>query len=379
MKAHFTKTRIAGIITLIPPKSIDIDSELDSIYKGDIKALNRIKKVVGLQKRHIADSHITASDMGEAAANILLDFLKIPRESIDALIFVTQTPDYILPASACYLHGRLNLATSCLSFDINQACAGYLYGLYVAHSFIEGGGAERVLLIVGDTISKFVNPLDSNLAPIIGDGVSATLLERTQTKRDAFFELGSDGKKFYQLIIPEGAGRIPTKDIIQEEKVWQTSPTRTLKNLYMDGAEIFNFAVMTYPNTFTKILEFANLEKEALDFCFFHQANKYIVDNITKRLGLDPKKVPNTTTNKYGNLSGCSVPATICDTLAQDLAESNLDTALHRQKYPLLVHLAGFGAGLSFGNAILSLDEDFACKKVQIYRDNTNHTTKENP
>lgn len=387
MQAKFFHTRIKALHTLVPPTIIDIDSELHSIYKGDQNALNRIKKVIGLQTRHITPPHITASDMAEQAANNLLDSLNIDRSSIGALIFVTQTPDYILPASACYLHGRLKLPTSCLSFDINQACAGYLYGLYVAHSLIDSGGVTRVLLLVGDTLSKFVNPLDSNLAPIIGDGVSATLLESTllenpEDKKStqsthiseslshdsiskpmqarAFFELGSQGEKFYQLIIPEGAARVPTKEIITDPKVWETSEVRSLKQLYMDGAEIFNFAVLKYPETFEKILELSGISTEELDYFFFHQANKYIVDNIARRLGLEKTKVPNTTTCKYGNLSGCSVPATICDTLSEQ-AKNGLQS-------PLMVHLAGFGAGLAWGNAILKLDSGFTCQEVGIYK-----------
>ena len=483
MKAIFHNTSIKGIYTIVPPKVIDIDSELNTIYKGDKKGLERIKKVIGLQTRHIAEKHITASDLGLQAATRLLESLEVERDSIDALIFVTQSPDYFCPASACYLQGKLGLSQSCLSFDINQACAGYLYGLYVAHSLCDSGSANRVLLIVGDTLSKFVNPLDSNLAPMMGDGVSATLLERSsnsslgnhsgdfvdfgaeldirsavapkstksptsitalvrstspylqntkivdsaiaeshatsapchteplgevshiESKRDFspfskaqndktpesradfnnstnttaevslseqsaksikeatqnkhYFELGSDGSKFHQLIIPEGACRIPTKEIITDSKVWQTSETRSLKDLYMDGAEIFSFAVSTYPKTFQGIIDYAQCDKDRIDYFFFHQANKYIVDNITRSLGLPKEKVPNTTTNKYGNLSGCSIPATICDTLA-GLASNGLET-------PLRVHLAGFGAGLAWGNAVVTLDKGFKCQKVGIY------------
>ncbi|MDY5822339.1 MAG: 3-oxoacyl-[acyl-carrier-protein] synthase III C-terminal domain-containing protein [Helicobacter sp.] len=466
MKATFHNTSIKGIYTIVPPKVIDIDSELDTIYKGDKKGLERIKKVIGLQTRHIAEKHITASDLGLQAATRLLESLEVERDSIDALIFVTQSPDYFCPASACYLQGKLGLSQSCLSFDINQACAGYLYGLYVAHSLCDSGSANRVLLIVGDTLSKFVNPLDSNLAPMMGDGVSATLLERssnsslrhsvlsdksgsassfslrrtlsashsqdlhnpdfssqslecrdssdTESQADStklessnttnaaaegflsdfsgfgakgegsllnandralseqsakstkkptqnkhYFELGSDGSKFHQLIIPEGACRIPTKEIITDSKVWQTSETRSLKDLYMDGAEIFSFAVSTYPKTFQGIIDYAQCDKDRIDYFFFHQANKYIVDNITRSLGLPKEKVPNTTTNKYGNLSGCSIPATICDTLAE-LASNGLET-------PLRVHLAGFGAGLAWGNAVVTLDKGFKCQKVGVY------------
>lgn len=356
MKAVFTKASIKGIISVVPPKVVNIDDELHTIYKGDKKALDRIKKVIGLQTRNIADENITASDLGEYAANILIDYLNIDRNSIDAIIMQTQTPDYFIPATACYLHGKLNLPSHTLAFDINQACAGYIYGLYVAYSMIESNAANRVLLICGDTISRYTNQLDSNLAPIIGDGASATIIESSLDKINSYFTLGCDGSKFHQLIIPEGASRIPTKEIIQNDKVWDTSDTRTLKQLYMDGAEIFNFALQQEPLSFKEILEYSTYKEEEIDYFFFHQANKYIVDNLSRKLNLPSKKVPNTTTNKYGNLSSCSIPATICD---------SLDYRLNKK---LSILLAGFGAGLSWGNAILTLNKNFLSKPVQIYK-----------
>lgn len=356
MQSTFFHAKIAGITTVVPSQIIDIDSELYTIYQGDQNALNRIKKVIGLQTRHIADTKTTASDLGEYAAKQLFKQLKISPKEIDALIMVTQTPDYFIPATACYLHGKLNLPTTALAFDINQACAGYLYGLYTAYSLIDGGKLKNILLICGDTLSKLVNPLDSNIAPIIGDGVSATLIQHSSKETQSFFELGAKGDKFFQLIVPEGAMRVPSCDIIPDQRILESSHTRNLKQLYMDGAEIFNFAVMEEPKSFKSILEYAQCNQDDLDYVFFHQANKYIVDNITKRLTLDPNKVPNNTTGKYGNLSGCSIPATICDTLTNPLSN------------PIKIAMAGFGAGLSWGNAIMELDLDFQCQEVLIYK-----------
>lgn len=358
MKSSFKQVKISGISVVVPSKSINIDDELNTIYNGDLQALERIKKVIGLQTRHIAHLNTTASDLAIVAISSLLKDMQISPQDIDAIIMVTQTPDYILPATACYIHGKMNFPTSTIAMDINQACAGYLYGLYISHTMIENGGCQKILLICGDTLSKHINPLDSNLAPIIGDGVSATLIERSNEQQSAFFDLGSEGKKFYQLIIPEGASRIPDPSIIPEPKIWETSEKRTLKQLYMDGSEIFNFAIMQEPKAFLDILQYAQQKQEELDYSFFHQANKYIVDNIVRRLKLDPQRVPNNTTGKYGNLSGCSIPATICDTL------NTLERPLNKD---LRVSMAGFGAGLSWGNAILTLKQDFFCKKVQFY------------
>ena len=422
MKALFRHAQILGLRTIVAPEIIDIDSTLDSLYGGDLKALNRIKKVIGLQYRHIAPSAITASDLAFAAASDLLEsFEKSSREGesgesnaestpktfdksdIDALIFVTQTPDYRLPNNACVLQGALGLPKTCLAFDINHACAGYLYGLYVACALIESKAANFVLLVCGDTLSRYVSQRDKNIAPIIGDGVSATLLGRSKTPTNAYFALGSDGSGFSDLIIPKGASRTPTREVIPNEKVWETGGVRGLEELFMDGASIFNFAVGFYPSTFAEILAFAGLEAGAFDYHFFHQANKYIIDCIARTLGLAGSKVPNFTTQKYGNLSGASIPATICDALGardspQDSPDSSLDSrgaadlagvsppdsreSLPRDSPPkapqdsrvspdsrdLLVHLAGFGAGLAWGNAILSLPASLNIAKVGVYQ-----------
>lgn len=403
MKALFRHAQILGLRTIVAPEIIDIDSTLDSLYGGDLKALNRIKKVIGLQFRHIAPSAITASDLAFAAASDLLESFgesraepgresnaksapaPFDKSDIDALIFVTQTPDYRLPNNACVLQGALGLPKTCLAFDINHACAGYLYGLYVAYALIESRAANFVLLVCGDTLSRYVSQRDKNIAPIIGDGVSATLLTRTESPTNAYFALGSDGAGFSDLIIPKGASRTPTREVITNEKVWETGGVRGLEELFMDGASIFNFAVGFYPSTFAEILAFAGLEKSALDYHFFHQANKYIIDCIARTLGLAGAKVPNFTTTKYGNLSGASIPATICDALgardspqdsrvAADLTgDSPPDSRESLPRDPpdsrdLLVHLAGFGAGLAWGNAILTLPASLNIAKVGVYQ-----------
>ena len=359
MKARFSKTRLRGVTTVVAPTIIDIDNEIDRIYKGDIKALNRIKKVIGLKTRHIAKPHITASDMALDAARLLLEATATSPATIDALIFVTQTPDYPLPPTACFVHGELGLPNTCFSFDVNQACAGFVYGLYLAHSLIDSGAAHKVILLCGDTLSRLVNPKDTNLAPMMGDGASATLLERSQSEQVAHFELLNDGSGFHELIVPKGGSRIPSKKILKDEKLWEVGESRGLEDMYMDGAAIFNFAVQREPKAFRSLLEYAGYSADKLDYFFFHQANKYIVDNIARNLSLPKEKVPNSTTTRYGNLSGCSVPATICDTIAPIWP---LDKGLE-------VHMAGFGAGLSIGNAILSLDKDFFAAAVSTYND----------
>ncbi|WP_161565228.1 3-oxoacyl-[acyl-carrier-protein] synthase III C-terminal domain-containing protein [Campylobacter jejuni] len=355
MQANFTHVKLSHVLTIVPQNRINIDDELHTRYQGDIKRLNRLKKDSGLQYRYEADNETTASDLGEYGANILFNEFNIDKNSLDAIVVCTQTPDFFSPATACYLHGKLDLNEKTLAFDINQSCAGYVYGLYTIFSMIENGGCKRILFICGDTWSKYYSTL--NQSYIGGDGVSVSLIEYSDKTTKSYFDLGTDGKGLKYLVMPYGAFRKPTPEILDEPALWEENLKE--KQSYMNGLEIFNFATRKEPQAFKQLLEFANFNQNDLDFVFFHQANKGIVTIIKNRLNLNEMKTP-ITIQKYGNLNACSIPATICDTLG--------DCALQKD---LKVVLGAFGAGLSWANALITLDTDFICKKVQIYKKET--------
>lgn len=350
MKTKFDKVKISGICVSVPEHKICIDDELESVFQNDTKILKRMKKVIGLNTRYICDENTCVSDLGKHASNALLEGLNIDKNSLDALIVVTQSPDFFMPSTACYLHHLLNLDSKTIAFDLGQACAGYLYGLFVAHSLIQSGAMSKILLICGDTLSKFIHPKNINTAPIFGDGVSATLLEKTDFN-EAFFKLASDGKHFDKLIIPKGAMRIPHANIFNNDSLMQTEEFRQLENLYMDGANIFNMALEHEPNSFKEILEFSKIKEKDIAFHLFHQSNTYLVDCIKEELKLNDDKVPNFIMEKYANLSACSLPALLCE----------LDTPKEFK-----ASLSAFGAGLSWGSAVLNF-KDLYTKDILIY------------
>lgn len=215
----FTKAKISGIVTCVPENNRFLEDEVDVLYGGDIKQVNRIKKSIGLNKRHIVeDENTTTSDLCEFAANKLLNEMKIDKSSIGAIIFVSQTPDYFQPATATYLQGKFGLSQNCAAFDVNQGCTGYIYGLWLAHMIIETNSCEKVLVLAGDTLSRVVNPLDSNVAALFGDAGTATLLEKSNIEQKTYFTLHTNGTKFDTIIQPKGAFRKPTKDIIKDEE-----------------------------------------------------------------------------------------------------------------------------------------------------------------
>lgn len=339
MKAKFSNISIKAIFSTIPNKIINLKEQINTFYDGDLKKYERIKKTIGLDKRHIVDSKTTTLDLCAYSTIKLLESNIVKINEIDTLIFVTQTPDFMQPNNAHILHGKIGLNKNCACFEINAGCSGYVYGLFLSYTMIQNG-ARNVLLCVGDTISKIVNPLDSNTAPIFGDAGSTTLISCDNTNKDSYFSLHADGKGYENLIYPNSAFRIDNKE----------------KYLFMNGAEIFNFSIDKEPKAINEILEFANTQ--SIDFIFFHQANAYIISNITKRLNIDPQKAPSDSISKYGNTSSASIPLAICHKLHNGF---NKD---------LQIILSGFGVGLSWASALLTLKCNTIISKPLIYKEN---------
>jgi len=352
--SKFNSAKISGIVTCIPQNFRTLDDELDTLYNGDVKQVERIKKSIGLDKRHIVHDNVTTADLCEMAALKLFENTSVDKKTIDAIVLVTQTPDYFQPATAAYLHGKLDLSEECAAFDVNQGCTGYVYGLWLAYMMVESGSCQNILLLAGDTLSKTVNPLDSAVAPIFGDAGTATLIQKSDKIEKSFFTLHTNGKKFDTIIQPEGAFRVPTSKEINEERVFDTNETRELKNLYMNGAEVFNFSIMTEPKAINEILSLSDTTQEEIDYIIFHQANKYIISNIARRLKFPLEKAPSGTTGKYGNQSSASIPSTICDAISQEVKSKRVKLIL-----------SGFGVGLSWGSCQINLEN--ICSADIIY------------
>ncbi len=351
-RAKFTKAKIRGIVSSIPQIEKRIDDEKD-LYGGNIKLIEKIKKMVGLNVRYEADKYTTTSDLCENAANELLKGTGFDRSDIDCLIFITQTPDYFLPATASVLHKKLCLNKDCAAFDITLGCSGYVYGLWMAYSLIEAGGCNNVLLLAGETTSKIVHPKDKTTVPLFGDAGTATLIQRTEQPSPSSFVLYSDGTGYEAIMIPAGAFRMPKSPETAREVLDDDGNPRTLENLHLNGPDIFSFAINEVPRSVDEILNFSGVPKENIDAFIFHQANNYITDNIVKKASLPPEKVP-LIIGKYGNQSRASIPTAICDLILGGGGKRSL-TAL----------LSGFGVGLSWANCIIGLDDIYV--KIKKY------------
>jgi len=335
--------RIEGLVSAVPRKTVSLMDEL-SLFGGNAAQAERLRKTIGLDQRRVVPEGMTASDLAEAAVRRLLEATETYPESVDGLFMVTQTPDYLQPGNAVLLQDRLGLPTTCAAMDLNLGCSGYVYGLWAAHSFLAAGGLRRVILLVGDTISRIVSAEDRALRPLFGDAACATLLEADAEAPAAWFDLRSDGSGFQSLWQPGGAFREPASPETLEPRELGEGIRRSRCQLHMDGAEIFNFSLKVEPAAISAMLETTGWNPDSVDGYVFHQANRYIIDNIRRRLKLPAEKVPAGTVERFGNQSSASIPATLTDHYGEQLCQRS-----HR------MILSGFGVGLSWATCAVEL------------------------
>jgi len=330
---HFEHSRVAGITCTLPRNEVST-AEIAARLGADPK---RVLAMTGIESRRIAPPHLCASDLCADAASRLLDELGWKRESIDALIFVTQTPDYFIPATACVLQQRLDLSNNCACFDINMGCSGYIYGLSVASSLVESG-LVRVLLLVGDTSNRMLSEQDRSVAFLFGDSGSATALERKEARTT--FVLGTDGSGAEQLIIRAGQSRQRTTPELCARVEMEGGNIRSPQELYMNGSEVMAFTLREVPPLFDQLLTESSTKREEIDAVVMHQANKFLLDNLGRKIGIENDRVPSSVL-KFGNTSCASIPVTITTCLKDAISKSTLRLAM-----------MGFGVGWSWGACI---------------------------
>ncbi len=355
-KSKFTKAKISGVVSYVPSSIRYFDEDAKS-SNFDPRQIDKIKKNIGLNKRHVTTSKTTTLDLCYAASVDLLKGLKINKDDIDGLIFVTQTPDHFQPCNAAIIHGMLNLSNECASFDVNLGCSGYVYGLWLSHMMIESGECNKVLLLAGDTLSKCTNDKDRSTGFLFGDGGTASLVERSSYVNETFFSLNTNGNGSEHIKIPAGGFRLPKSNETKKEVTNSEGNTFSQENLIMNGGEVFNFSISVEPESIKDIINYANLKIEDIDYVVFHQANKYIISNIARRLKIPIEKTPMSTVERYGNQSSASIPCTINDSLGNELVCETKN-----------VILSGFGVGLSWASCLTNLKLEY-CPKVKIYRE----------
>jgi 3-oxoacyl-[acyl-carrier-protein] synthase III len=332
--------KIVAVEYFVPKNTLG-NNELAEILS--FKDAAAIYSKTGISNRHIADKDECASDLGLQAAKKLIEQNMLDPKEIELLIFCTQTPDYSLPSSACIMQEILGISTSCAAFDINLGCSGYVYGLAVANAFISSNQVKNALLITGDTPSKVVNPLDKSVRVLFGDAGTATYLNRQDGIAEIMgeFILGTDGSGFRHLIVPAGGFRTPRTPETAKEHTDEDGNVRSLDNVYMNGAEVFVFSLKEVPKAIKALLEKNNFSLDDIDWFIFHQANKFIIDTLVKKLKIPSEKAL-LSLEEFGNTTCSSIPITLKDAQNRNVF-NNGD----------LIMLVGFGVGYSWGANLL--------------------------
>lgn len=296
----------------------------------------KIVASTGIQSRRIADADTCTSDLCHRAAERLLEQLDWDPASVDVLIFVSQTPDYVLPATSCVLHRRLGLSKGCAAFDINLGCSGYVYGLWVAANLLNQH-QKRALLLVGDTITKLAGSHDRSVVPIFGDAGTASAIEWTGGTDAWWFEMGTDGSGAEHLKVPAGGFRNRWTNDNSDGPATHGAAVRSDADLYMNGPEVFAFTLKEVIPLITRTAKAASWSMADVDAFVLHQANRFMLEHLAKKGGIPKDKLP-IALGEFGNTSSASIPLALVHSLGDRLADQSMRLVL-----------SGFGVGFSWG------------------------------
>lgn len=340
--------KIDAVASAVPAQVVEVASYAEAFGSGVVKKISLSTGVTAFRK---VPADICSSDLCYAAAQSVLASQQVAPEDIGALIFVSQTPDYILPATSCILQGRLGLPKACATFDINLGCSGYVYGLWVAAGLIASGMVSKVLLLVGDTISKTLSEQDRSVAMLFGDAGSATLLSASEEGQGWFFNVGTDGTGWENIIIRAGGSRHKTTaESLERTEV--DGGLRSPAELEMKGSAVFEFTQSEVPQSIEALFSYANVAPEQIDYFVPHQANRFMLSHMASKLGFPREKLV-VGLEEFGNTSCASIPLAMVTKLA-DVTEKNQ------------VLLSGFGVGLSWASAILDLKDTKILPLVEV-------------
>ena len=338
----FKNIGIVGMSAAVPKNTIDNYAYTEFFPEADVKD---IVDKVGIKERRFAPEGMTASDLCFAAAEQLIGDLNINKEEIDLLVFVSQTPDYRMPATSITLQHRLGLGKQCAAFDISLGCSAFVYGLSIVYGLMQSGGFRKALLLDGETRSRVYSPKDRKTSFLFGDGGVAAIIEQNEKFGESFFSLHSDGSLSNLIKMDAGGYRNPSSvETLTERVVDEYGNIRHDEHGYMNGADVFNFVLKEIPKNFKSVLEQSANTNDTIDFNVFHQANDYMNNYLAKKLKLDIAKVPSCIA-QFGNTSSVSIPLTIVSQLQNQL------------EGPKKLMLCGFGVGMSWATAQINVDD----------------------
>jgi len=341
MRARFEGLALDAVIGAVPARVSRFDDEIPN-YTHDPADSAKLKAVMGYGEHRIAPPGMTTADLARAGLQALIERGALRPDEVDALFFVSQTPDHPIPATSALLHGAFGLRTEAYCADINDGCNGYIKGLYEAAAFLSATGSACAVLVAGDVLSARVSPRDRNSYPLIGDAATVSVLRRQAGAAPLTIEIHHDGRGHDALIITAGGARQPIDADTGRPHTDADGNVRSAEQLRMNGRDVFAFTQTTVPAFLTAFAERQRSPLSDYQRIYAHQANAFILDRLRRKLKVDDTVLPDRVVRRWGNSSSGTVPMLIATETATDA--------------PMHCLLAGFGVGLSWGAADLRLD-----------------------
>lgn len=352
MNLVFRGKRIEGLLAILPANERLFVDEMDQFDFPRARSL-KLKEVMGYDRHRIVDGPVCVSDLAVHGFEYLFAQGVLGRDDFDALILVTQSPDYFMPATSNVIQGRLGLKHDLFCMDINQGCAGFLIGLYQAFMLLEQPAIRRVALVNADVMSRKVSARDRNSYPLIGDAASITLVGRSDDDIPIHANLKMDGSRRDALMIPAGGLREPSSLETRTPHADAEGNLRARDHLVMDGSAVFNFVQTEVPPMIEALLAAAHTEAAAVDTYLFHQPNRFMLQKLADKLRVPYAKMPSNVVEHFGNSSGVTIPLALALNLRERVLRETITAVL-----------GGFGVGLTWSSMLLPLGPLAFCDMI---------------
>lgn len=352
MKFSFRNRKISGLLAVVPAHERNFVDEMSNFNFPAARSM-KLKSVMGYDKHRLVEGPVCVSDLVVFGLKHIFEKGWLRPDDFDALVLVTQCPDYFMPPTSNVIQGRLGLKQDLLCIDINQGCAGFMVGLIQGFLLLDQPHIRKVLLVNADVLSRKVSPKDRNSYPLIGDAASITVLERTGQESPVYANLKMDGTRCGALMIPAGGFRLPCSPETGTLEEDADGNFRSKDHLRMDGSAVFNFVQVEVPPMIEELLEMAETKLEEIDTFMFHQPNRFMLQKLAEKLGIPCSKMPSNIVENFGNSSGVTIPLAIAFNLRDRILANTLK-----------VCLSGFGVGLTWSSALMELGPFDFCELI---------------
>lgn len=345
----FQNIGIKAISATVPHTVVKTSSLTDYYSKEE---LDKFIAATGVEERRFADKDVCASDLCEKSALQIFDETDIKREDIDALFFISQSPDYKIPGTSVILQDKLGLSKDTIVYDINMSCSGFIHGLLMAYNFLQQPDINNVMIMVGETLTHMISMQDKGTGKLLGDAGTVAVIGKGEQFGESFFSMNTDGSNIQSVILPAGGARIPSSEDTLKMREYEDGSIRSLEQINMVGDDVFSFAISVLPKDIKKLLEYAGKTIDDVDVYAFHQANNFMSNYIAKKAKANPDKILHSI-QKYGNTAGTSIP--LCLVENRDRISPNNSVLMN-----------AIGAGFAYGTVLLNIADCQILKRLEF-------------